>query len=483
MASLYEYSSLGFMNPFYLEKQEGIVVGDFKSLALLSSRVLDTTSVVQILNKSHTLGDRTLIEGVKMTPWNAYLSHDKNKWEYNKYLPRHGYELTTPEVAADKLYEKLEKELATQLVGKKKIGILLSGGMDSRVVAAIVNNILSGSNVEVVGLTWGLVHSRDVVYAQRICKDFEWEFRHFKLDADMLRENIDIAAEAGAIYSPVHLHAMPSISKQTDLDIILAGSFGDSVGRAEYSGTSLVNLKSLNYTPRSKFNLIKRTIIEEAKSNIANDIKLYRELFPRDEEYQHCEIEKQAHYMRKQLNQCMAFINDRIPLYQAFTSVEVYGYIWGLDPTIRTDEIYYKLLTKYSPSLLDIPWARTGTKYFTSNSESSPLDELSKDHHDYGTWIRHDLYEDIKNLVLSDAIDKIGIFNMSSLKELISLNKGIKGKMTMVDEYLIWIACLAKFIERYNISNNKKSPKKIIGVFDVVFTKSEFYAFKIKNKI
>src|SRR5690606_21301538 len=99
---------------------------------------------------------------------------------------------------------------------------------------------------------------------------------------------------------------------------------------------------------------------------------------------------QQCHYMRRMLNSCMSVINDNYPLYQMFSSPDVYGYMWGIAPELRNDDIYYHILKANAPELLMIPWARTGLVY--PHTTGTP-DNFKKSHHDYGKMIRTDFLD------------------------------------------------------------------------------------------
>src|SRR5690606_40411595 len=92
---------------------------------------------------------------------------------------------------------------------RKSIGVLLSGGMDSRIVAGLlqeIKNEAGNPGFDVVAITWGLPSSRDVVYATRIAKLYNWEWKHYPVGLEQLEENIQVCAENGCEYSPIHLH-------------------------------------------------------------------------------------------------------------------------------------------------------------------------------------------------------------------------------------------------------------------------------------
>ncbi len=470
------------MNPMYIKSEKLIVSNNINDLIDFSHKRLDYISLINFISQTYIYGDRTLIDDIKISPWMAELSEDESSWIYNNDLPKHSELNINERDFARSFYEKLKEEIRNKLVNNQRVGILLSGGMDSRIVAAVLKTLIDEEfqGVNVTALTWGKKNSRDVVYAERIAKLFAWEWKHFEMKPDDLLTNMKICAQKGAIYSPLHLHAMPKIRSFHDVDIILAGSFGDSIGRGEYSGKKVLELQSFHSRPRNKFNLLKRKLFDQHKKLAFSEIERYRSIYPRDKEYQYCELEKQIHYMRKQLNQCMAYINESVPVYQVFTSQSIYELIWSIDPTLRNDKLYLNILNLTKPELLEIPWARTGVKYL-SELEEAP-DDLDKEHHDYGIWIRNELYDDIKSKVLSRNIKNMNVFNMSSLKTLLKKNKNRLGKATIIDEYLIWVASLSDFIDMYDIKFESEplEESRIEYIKNSLITYAQFFVFNKK---
>ncbi len=481
------YAHLGFMNPFYIENNNHLIIDtDFEEIVKHQDQrnAIDPVAVIEILNKSYTFGDRTFIKDVNLTPWMAKPNKEQTSWEYVEDFPPHGNIVVAEEVAAESLFKKLLQEIKNYIGKSLNVGILLSGGMDSRIIAAAIKHLQDNNeiNVNIIALTWGIENSRDVIYAKRIADLFGWTWEYFELSHKNLIENIEIAAKHGALYSPVHLHAMPKISELKNIDCIIAGSFGDSIGRAEYSGIKVKNLKQTTSRMINKFKIIKNNIYKTNIPKVHGDIDRYHKLFPRQENYQYYELEKQIHYMRKQLNQCMSVINEKIPLFQAFTSPEVFGYMWSLSPEVRNDKIYYHILNKYFPGLLELPWARTGCRYLSENCDKP--DNYLKNYHNYGKWIREDIDTIIQKKVLSSHIKKLNVFNMSALEKLLWVNSFSGDKLTMIDEYLIWIASLSDAVQLYNIQGLNNVDNSIIDKFNGNITSIlQFIVFKLKHKL
>lgn len=298
-----------------------------------------------------------------------------------------------------RLKNALRREALGYLSGKKHAGILLSGGMDSRIVAGIVRELqLAGEFTgDVVALTWGLDGSRDVIYAQEIARRYGWEWLHFPLGPDILAQNIQITGEIGAEFAPFHLHALPQIRKLHGIDVILAGSYGDSVGRAEYSGSRILHLKPTIHMSLNRFGLIRDEIVRASRAPILQDAYGYQKYIQRDAACQYRELEQEMHYMRRKLQACMSYVAERIPLFQLFTAPEVFALMWGLDPSIRDDRFYKALLPTLPGDIGSLPWARTG---FPLGVSSGLPDDRPKLFHKYGLWLRRDLRTMITQLVI-----------------------------------------------------------------------------------
>ena len=122
-------------------------------------------------------------------------------------------------------------------------GCCCLGGMDSRIIAAALAELQrSGSEFPSPASPWGKAGTRDVAYAERIAGHYGW--RTFDIDADTLWDNVRNHSKR-LFHSAMHLHAMPAVAKRAaelGVELMIAGSYGDSIGRAEYSGSHVSSL-------------------------------------------------------------------------------------------------------------------------------------------------------------------------------------------------------------------------------------------------
>ena len=455
---------LGSFNPFYLNQTSGPLICEKFSEAFSKAKTIeyDEVAVVELLSLNYILANRTPIKSIRRVPWMSTLVD-------GEFLTSHLFPHSddTPELSeiGKRLFELLCEEVLEYVRGHTKVGLLLSGGMDSRIVAGVLYHLISTrqlKDLQIVTFTWGLSDCRDVVYAQKISELFNWQFRHYKVEFEDLWKNIEIAGRRGCEYSGFHLHALPKIASDSeDIDVFLAGSYGDSVGRAEFSGVHVTNLKPIiSRVRKNPFGLLKASVTRNVKTMIGQDISYYRSRFKRNRKFEYNEMEMQAHYMRRMLNPCMEVIKDTTPIHQVFTKPSVYSFMWGLSTKKRNDEIYKELLDNHLDQRLGhIPWSRTGLPYLSL--EGQP-DRLKKSHHNYEEFVEEKLVyrieERLKNVnYLGDTF-----FNEFAVRKILEIVKQKKGHNFDLLERLIWLVSFTYFMEAYPENVNRKHQSSIL---------------------
>lgn len=463
-------NKLGGVYPYYnLEEPDSFTL-DFSEI--LSSRKasnlaieLDETALVTKMCIPFLIGDRTLIQGVSKTPWVSNYK-GKGRWVPH-YLPPHGNLIPEKNAFTIKLKEALLAEARDYIEGKKNIGILLSGGMDSRILAGVIRELqlTDRPEINVVCLTWGASDSRDVVYAQRIAQQFGWEIVHYPLSPETLLRNIKFSGMHGAEFSAFHLHAMEDVANTPNLDAILAGSYGDSVGRAEFSGNHLTQLRPIIPKILDRYGVLNSSSLNLAKKGLKRDVIDSSHLLQSTSSLRQREIEQEMHYMRRMLQACMQTIAIKTPLYQLFTHPDVFGLMWSLDPKYRNNDWYSLLLQQLPGDLLNIPWARNGKLYHQQDKPA--LDNLSKSYHQYGKWFRNELKEDVLNRLNGDIIRNLSIFNEKGLDRLINnWERSTTIGINSFDESIAWLCSLHDMLEMYDIQQTQANTQD--SLIDVV---------------
>ncbi|GGB72071.1 hypothetical protein GCM10007424_10070 [Flavobacterium suaedae] len=435
---------------------------------------INLSSIIGVLSKNYMLGDTTLINGIYRSPWMGYPDKSKSQWLFYD-VPNHKENFESKEKVAEKLFNLLCEEIIEYVGDKKKIGVLLSGGMDSRILVGCLNHLITNNTIkidEVIGFTWGLERSRDVEYSKRITTSLNWKWKHYNVSANDLWENYKIAGVRGCEYSGIHLHAISKIAKDSDLvDVFLAGSYGDSVGRGEYSGMTVLKLKPIHSGINNSDRLLCNSLYNKSKSYINNEIEKYHMLFPREKKYMRNELDYQLHYMRRMLNPCMELINERRKLHQIFTNPKVFGYIWSLDPSIRDNDIYYNILKMFPPEISDVPWARTGKRYGYDNDTP---DDYTKKHHEYDVIIQKDHLDRIQDFI-NENKNYLPFFNLKAVNCILNeIRKYPYGNFDYLEK-ITWIISFIHFIKVHEERINLEGDITSGSVSDVVKAKINYY--------
>src|SRR5690606_14865248 len=105
-----------------------------------SDRILDYTALVEVFSTGFCFSDRTLIKGLWKSPWMARPDANMADWDFYD-VPRHFEKRLEKQTIVDTFYSVLKNELYDYIRPHKNIGLLLTGGMDSRIVAGILRSL------------------------------------------------------------------------------------------------------------------------------------------------------------------------------------------------------------------------------------------------------------------------------------------------------------------------------------------------------
>jgi len=448
-----KFDHLGFNNPYYFDNTDDFVIAE-KFHEILRKHgekiIIDPVAVIEVLNNGYIFGDRSIIQGINKTPWMARPNALLNKWEFAIVSKHDEHDLCEEEIA-DNLFAKICEEVLYYIGAKRKIGILLSGGMDSRIIAGVMDYLSKTGSlncVEVTALTWGNEGSRDVAYAKEIASRLNWKWKQYSVTQKDLFNNIYETAIRGCEYSPINLHAIPQIRDDNELDVILAGSYGDSIGRGEYSRKKFRNLTPITRDISNIMGIVENSVFEKYKKFIDGDIIKYHDLFPERFPFMQYELDYQIHYMRKMLNSCMGVMNEKNELCQVFTHPDVYNYIFSIKHTRRNDLVYKFVLQKFKTKLDDIPWARTGLPFGQTHGKP---DNLLKDNVSYTKLIKNEIYDYILEQINSKEFKSIGLFDNKSLSRLTKFLKCLPSDILYYYDKLIWLSSMAEMIKIYGV--------------------------------
>ncbi|MBN1789464.1 MAG: asparagine synthase [Bacteroidales bacterium] len=422
---------------------DGIWFKSFNEAAINSKKLLswDLPTFISMISMYYPLGDTTLITEIKKNPWMSAVT-EKGIELFD--LPPHGFRFAKANVIADHFFNLLIEELAFACQGYSTGYLLLSGGLDSRIIACALREGINQGQIktEITALTWGKKDSRDVRIAEMVSSELGFKWKNIELQPSTVLKNIDLAVwKLGCITNGYHLHGMSWVVENIPADsLIIAGSFGDGIGRAEYSGSHILELSSLR--PFNRFGLIKDEYVSFLHNQSVVPLSDLGKRFPWTYKYEIAEIERQSQYMRNLIAHAMSILDQNSNLHQAFTSRKVFSYMWSIHPSLRNDGIYRRILDTYNGNIAGIPWARTNRSLSGNTGHVDP--ELSRSFNNYREWIATILYDQLFAMLDFDLFRHVKVLNIDNVYRLGKIVKeGTNGYHA--SNAFLWLIGLSRF--------------------------------------
>ncbi len=222
--------------PLYYAHFNGELIFGSGVRALLAdptlSREVDLVAISEFLRFDHVFNDRTLLENVHLLPQASLLTFGGGKMDIRPYwtleYPRQ-YKLQTEQSLIEQLNHHLKQAIKRQAPGDIPAGILLSGGLDSRVILAVLRDGIVDESFHT--FTWGIPGADDVRFAKELAHKAGVQHHYFELRPDWL---LDMAAEGvratDGLGNVINLHAMATLKEESEFaKIIYKGFMGDAM--------------------------------------------------------------------------------------------------------------------------------------------------------------------------------------------------------------------------------------------------------------
>lgn len=414
-----------------------------KTIEKVENLTVDKAAICSFLSVGQFSKNRTLFNEVKRLEW---LSEPGiNGMSNNLLPPEHQFKTGSTDSLSRLLFEKLCDEARYVIKKNPNIYILLTGGLDSRIIAGIYHHLYTNGELKVKPkcLTWGMENSRDVFYARLMAEKLDFEWTHIPLGSETVIQNIEKCGEyLGMLHSPEMLHSMLWFENLPSDAMVIAGSYGDSIGRGEFSNLHLLQLDYKK--PKNTYDLLTKDEYKEASFTLLDDLNsIHNRGRNNSLKYMHCEYWMQGYRMRNGLCHALSVINRYANIYQMFTAPEVYSFMWSIHPSKRDDDIYTFLLKKYFPKLAEVPWARNNMAIEGEYQEK----KLRAHYHDYTKWSSGVLYDQIKELVNPEWFASKGIFNPASIEEMNKLVLKSKERVGRLNDIWLWLAGFRYYID------------------------------------
>ena len=336
--------------PFYLW-QRGLDIAwssEVKGFFALNDfdKKIDAEAVPCLIQFGHLLGQQTWFKEVRLMPSASIIFVDIAKpssfseiryWKWSN-VPM---QKASFEEAISETVNLLHRAVLKRMFTPKRLGLLLSGGMDSRTILACLP---AGSKMPL--LTFGAHQSDDVRLSQQVAKRKNMENHIFPLSQENWWAKRPIATwQTDGMVSSFHLHNTNSHSAMKKYaDILFNGYCGD----VNLGGLFIRNYNSRvdgKYAQHYFHEWAGLTDYKDSYFDINHQTPFYLE----------------AHIRHKSIYGGVNF-SKTIEMRRPFIDNDLVDFIYGLPDEYRMNyRLYLHVVMRLSPELFgEIPWQKTG---------------------------------------------------------------------------------------------------------------------------
>ena len=225
---------------YYALTRNGLIFGSGVRALLTDpalSRQTDRLAIAQFLTFDHVLDDRTFLEEVKLLPQASVLTFQQTAEEDGRVSIRRYWELKYADAyplrsetdLVEELKQLIRQAVARRVSGGMPMGILLSGGLDSRVLLGELAEMVPGEQLHT--FTWGIPGCDDCRVAKELAKVAHARHHFFELKPDWLLEKADEAVRiTDGMGNVTNLHALATAQEESQVaKVVFKGFMGDAM--------------------------------------------------------------------------------------------------------------------------------------------------------------------------------------------------------------------------------------------------------------
>lgn len=252
---------IGITSLYYAEDKENDTImfaSEMKSLIDLSDNIKNFEPGSMYINRS-------------------FFNYYNPPWKNTEIIP-------TGSVNYEEIKQKLINSVLKHCMSDQPIGILLSGGLDSSIIASIMSHLKKNKliNNPIKTFTIGLEDSVDIVSAEKVADFLESDHSTYQISADDIIdvlenviyhiETFDVTTVRASI--PLYLLSM-QIREDTDIRVLLSGEVADELFGGYLYFHSCPNREEMQYELVDKVNALhKYDLLRAHKSTLANTIEI-----------------------------------------------------------------------------------------------------------------------------------------------------------------------------------------------------------------
>lgn len=428
------------LHPLYYAKKGNKLLFASKVKEILEDeefkREINDDAIAEFFTFGHLLGSKTFFRGIEVLPPSSILKWgDGGKMTIEQYW-HFGYDETPPNHAegyyVDGLVRLFKQAVERRMDGKGKhrIGVFLSGGMDSRAVLATIDN-------PVTTLTFAFPEIDNTPkIADKITeikgRDYNYNHNHthnilqVKEDflVDFSEEVVYLTDGMLPLQHSLWISRLDEVKEQY-CDTVLSGWGIEGTFKGQFLDKKIMSAKSdeeLCNVLYSKYAIVNDDIIASLFAPAYYDAIKHRALLNLKKEIEGIKDNKHPAnkndvfvFLNRELRMMglgAVYLRSRIEEREPFRDNDLIDFALKIPPELRyNNRIYFKFLKKLSPELFDVPVSPAGVKidvppllYNLISLKNATIIKvicilreksrglikipLKTDYPDYGEWIR-----------------------------------------------------------------------------------------------
>ena len=229
---------LGLFPLYYAQTNHGFIFASGVRALLVDPDLpcrVDRLAIAQFLTFDHVLHQRTLLQDVHLLPQASILTFREGQLDIRRYwdmrYPQQ-YQLRCEEDTIEELAYHLQRAVKRQVAHDKlATGLLLSGGLDSRYLLALMTQEGMIEADALHTFTWGIPGCDDARSAQELAKLAGSQHHFFELEPDYLLRTAENAVRlTDGLGNIVNLHALATLDQEAEYaKVIYKGFLGDAM--------------------------------------------------------------------------------------------------------------------------------------------------------------------------------------------------------------------------------------------------------------
>ena len=204
------------------------------------------------------------IKNNKFFKINRFKKINKNYFDYRKF--------STEKECANKIYEVLEKSVFKSLQGDKKVGLYLSGGIDSVSIMALIRKISPNIDIKTFSASFQDCSSKNIVgealFAKKMSNYYNCDFNEVIIDQDDIVKNIKKTVQPQASFIETAIDKLSRKSSEMKINIALSGEGIDEMFFGYDHFLAVIG----NLDPKFSF-LKKKYLLRGKYKNLSNNKK------------------------------------------------------------------------------------------------------------------------------------------------------------------------------------------------------------------